>query len=236
MHTGPAAATAASTSRYNSRTRCRIVAATSGDANKVAAALAYGWDRVSTSRYVTVAGSDNLTASFSAEQIAGRIEGGYRFAVPNVLGLPGHEWFVPYAALQMQAFYTPSYSESAAPGSSSVFALNYAAQTTTTTRTELGAWFDRIIALDNSTILALRTRTAWAHDYWSGLDISAAFQSLPGSGFTVNGALPAPNSLLASAGAEIAFKNGFSIDCWLDSELAQRSQTYSGNARLRYAF
>jgi len=202
----------------------------------VAAALAYGWDGVSTSRYVTLAGTDNLIASFSAEQIAGRIEGGYRFAVPNVLGLPGHEWVVPYAALQMQAFYTPSYSESAASGSSSIFALNYAAQTTTTTRTELGAWFDRIIALDNSTILALRTRTAWAHDYWSGLDISAAFQSLPGSGFTVSGALPAANSLLASAGAEIAFKNGFSIDCWLDSELAQRSQIYSGNARLRYAF
>ncbi len=201
-----------------------------------AAALAYGWDRVSTSRYATVTGSDNLTASFSAQQIAGRIEGGYRFAVPNVLGLPGHEWFVPYAALQMQAFYTPSYSESAASGSSSIFALNYAAQTTTTTRTELGAWSDQIIALDNGTILALRARTAWAHDYWSGLNISAAFQSLPGSGFTVNGALPAPNSLLASAGAEIAFKNGFSIDCWLDSELAQRSQTYSGNAQLRYAF
>jgi outer membrane autotransporter protein len=184
---------------------------------------------------VTVAGIDNLTAAFSAEQVAGRIEGGYRFAAPNVLGLPGHDWFVPYAALQMQAFYTPSYGESAASGSP-VFALNYAAQTTTATRTELGAWFDRIIALDNGTILALRTRTAWAHDYWSGLNVSAAFQSLPGSDFTVYGALPAPNSLLASAGAEIALKNGFSIGCWLDSELAQRSQTYSGNALLRYAF
>jgi outer membrane autotransporter protein len=202
----------------------------------VMAALAYGWDRVSTSRTVTVAGTDNLTAAFSAEQIAGRIEGGYRFTVPNVAGLPGHVWFVPYAALQMQAFYTPSYSESAASGSSSVFALNYSAQTTTTTRTELGAWFDRIIALDNGTMLALRTRTAWAHDDWSGLDISAAFQTLPGPSFTVNGALPASNSLLASAGAEIAFKNGFSIDCWLDTELAPLSQTYSGNARLRYAF
>jgi uncharacterized protein with beta-barrel porin domain len=202
----------------------------------VAAALAYGWDRVSTSRYVTLAGNDNLTATFSAEQIAGRIEGGYRVAVPNVFGVPGREWFVPYAALQSQAFYTPSYSESAAPGSSSVFALTYNAQTTTDTRTELGAWFDHIIALDDGAVLALRTRTAWAHDYWSGVAINAAFQTVPGSGFTVFGAVPASNSLLASAGAEIAFKNGFSVDCWLDSELAQGSQTYSGNARLRYAF
>ncbi len=202
----------------------------------LAAALAYGWDRVSTSRYVTVAGNDNLTAAFSAEQIAGRVEGGYRLAAPNVAGLPGRGWFVPYAALQVQTFSTPSYAESAASGSSSVFALNYAAQTTTTTRTELGAWFDRNVTLDNGAVLALRTRTAWAHDYWSGLDISAAFQSLPGTGFTVSGALPAPNFLLASAGAELAFNNGFSVGCWLDSALAQRSQTYSGNARLRYAF
>jgi outer membrane autotransporter protein len=202
----------------------------------VAAALSYGWDGVSTSRYLTVAGTDNLTAAFSAEQVAGRIEGGYRFAVPNLVGLPGHEWFVPYAALQAQAFYTPSYGESAASGSSSVFALNYAAQTTTDTRTELGAWFDRIIALDDGTTLALRTRTAWAHDFWSGVDIGAAFQTIPGTGFTVDGAVPAANSLLASAGAEIAFKNGFSIGCWLDSQLAQGSQTYTGNARLRYSF
>jgi outer membrane autotransporter protein len=202
----------------------------------VAAALAYGWDGVSTSRYVTLAGSDNLTAAFSAEQVAGRVEGGYRFAVPNVLGVPGHEWFVPYTALQVQAFYTPSYGESAAPGSSSVFALNYAAQTTTDIRTELGAWLDRVIALNNGTVLALRTRLAWAHDYWSGLDIGAAFQALPGSGFTVRGAVPTANSLLASVGAEIAFNNRISIDCWLDSQLAERSQTYTGNARLRYAF
>jgi len=202
----------------------------------VAAALAYGWDRVSTSRYVTLAGSDNLTAAFSGEQIAGRIESGYRFAMPNMAGWAGRGWFVPYGALQAQAFFTPSYSEGAAPGSSSVFALNYASQTTTDTRTELGVWFDRIIALDDGALVALRTRTAWAHDYWSGLDINAAFQTVPGSSFTVTGAVPAANSLLASAGAEIAFKNGFSIDCWLDTQLAAQSQTYSGNARLRYSF
>ena len=202
----------------------------------MAAAVAYGWDQVSTSRFVTVAGSDNLTAAYSAQQAAGRFEGGYRFAVPYLGGWPGHAWFIPYGAVQEQAFYSPSYGESAASGSSSVFALNYAAQTTTDTRTELGAWFDRTIALDNGAILALRTRTAWAHDYWSGVAITAGFQTLPGTNFTVNGALPAANSLLASAGAEIGFRNGFSIGGWLDTQWAQRSQVYSGNARLRYSF
>jgi uncharacterized protein with beta-barrel porin domain len=46
----------------------------------VATVLAFGWDRVSTSRNLTLAGMDTLTADFSAYDFSGRIEGGYRFA------------------------------------------------------------------------------------------------------------------------------------------------------------
>ena len=106
----------------------------------VAATLAYAWQRESTGRFVTVAGTDDLTAGFAANDIGGRIEGGYRFAIPDIFAVPGLG-FIPYAAFQMQAFYTPAYSETAASGSSQ-FALAYDAQTTTVTRTELGAWFD----------------------------------------------------------------------------------------------
>ena len=139
------------------------------------------------------------------------------------------------AALQVQSFHTPSYSEFAASGSPQ-FALAYDARTTNTTRTELGAWFDRTIALDNGTILALRTRTAWAHDHWSDPSMTATFESLPGSSFTVIGAAPVRDSLLTSAGAEISFKNRISLAARFDSELAQRSQTYIGSARLRYTW
>ena len=204
------------------------------DAAYVSAALAYGWHRVTTDRVLTVAGIDHLTADFSANNIGGRIEGGYRFAIPGVFDLPGFG-FTPYAALQMQAFRTPSYSEIAASGSS-IFALNYNAHTTTVTRTELGAWLDRSISLNDGAILGLRTRAAWAHDNWSDTRMTAAFQSLPGSSFTVIGATPVHDSLLASAVAEISFRNGISLAGKFDSELAQRSQTYVGTARLRYTF
>lgn len=199
----------------------------------VSAALAYGWHHVSTDRVLTVAGLDHLTADFSANNFGGRIEGGYRFAVPGVFELPGFG-FIPYAAFQMQAFRTPSYSEIAVSGSSS-FALDYSAHTTTTTRTELGAWFDRSMLL-NGAILSLRTRAAWAHDNWSGTSMTAAFQSLPGSSFTVTGATPVHDSLLASAVAEVSFVNGISLAGKFDTELARHSQTYVGTARLRYAW
>ena len=91
--------------------------------------------------------------------------------------------------------------------------------------------------VDNGATLSLRTRTAWAHDHWSSSSVTAMFQSLPGSSFfTVNGAVPVSDSLLALAGAEIRFSNGFAVAGWFDSELAQRSQTYSGTARLRYTW
>lgn len=204
------------------------------DAAYVSAALAYGWHDVSTDRFLNVAGIDHLTANFSANNVGGRIEGGYRFAIPGVFYLPGFG-FTPYAALQMQAFRMPSYSESAASGSS-IFALNYGAHTTTTTRTELGAWVDRSLGLNDGAILALRTRAAWAHDDWSDARMTAAFQSLPGSSFTVIGATPAHDSMLASAVAEVSFRNGISVAGKFDTELAPRSQTYVGTARLRYTW
>jgi outer membrane autotransporter protein len=206
------------------------------DAAYVSAALAYGWHQVATDRILTAAGLgfEHLTADFSANNVGGRIEGGYRFAVPGAFYLPGFG-ITPYAAFQMQAFRTPSYSEIAASGSS-IFALTYNAHTTTTTRTELGAWFDRSTGLNEGAILSLRTRAAWAHDDWSDTRMTAAFQSLPGSIFTVIGATPVHDSFLASGIAEVSFRNGISLAGKFDTELAPHSQTYVGTARLRYTW
>jgi len=200
----------------------------------VSAALAYGWHQMSTDRFVTVAGIDHLTADFSANNIGGRIEGGYRFAVPGVYGLSGFG-ITPYAAVQMQSFRTPSYSEIAVSGSS-IFALGYDAHTTTATRTELGAWFDRPVALYEGTMLSLRSRAAWAHDDWSDPRFTPTFLSLPGTNWTETGATPAHDLMLASAVAEISFRNGISLAGKFDAELGQHSHTYIGTARVRYTW
>jgi uncharacterized protein with beta-barrel porin domain len=224
-------------SGHSDMLQAAVYSVTRVDAAYVSAALAYGWHRESTDRFLSVAASDELTAKFSANNVGGRIEGGYRFAIPGAPGvffLPGFG-LTPYAAFQAQAFRTPSFSETAASGLSP-FALAYAAQTTTTTRTELGAWFDRVIVLDNSSILALRSRDAWAHDHWSDPSITAMFQSLPGFSFTEFGAEPARDSLLSSAEAEISFRNGISLLGRFDSEFARHSTTYAGTARLRYTW
>jgi uncharacterized protein with beta-barrel porin domain len=200
----------------------------------VSAALAYGFYSMSTGRTVTLPSTEDLTAAFAANDVGGRIEGGYRFAIPGVFGWPGFG-FTPYGALQAQYFMTPSYQETAASGAST-FALAYNSQTTSMIQTEFGAWFDETIALDNGASLALWTRAAWAYDHWSGTSMTAAFESIPGSSFPVFGAVPGPDSLLASVGAQISFKNGISLAGEFDSQLSESWQTYGGFVRLRYTW
>ncbi len=119
-------------------------------------ALAYGWHDVTTNRTVALAGVDLLQGRFRAETFSGRFEGGYRFATPFV-------GITPYAAAQVISFNLPAYAEQTLAGTG-MFALNYAAQTTTDTRTELGLRSDKSFALQDA-MLTLRGRAAWAHDY-----------------------------------------------------------------------
>jgi outer membrane autotransporter protein len=142
-------------------------------------------------------------------------------------------WFIPYAAARAQAFFSPAYGETA-DSVPSPFALNYAAQTTTALRTELGARIERTFGIANGETLSLRARAAWAHDFGASPYMIAALQSIPSATFTVQGAAAARDSVLLSAGAELGFANGFALGGSFDSEFAENSQTYSGTGRLSY--
>jgi hypothetical protein len=197
----------------------------------VSAALAYAWHDVTTDQYLSVGSTDRLTANFSANNVGARIEGGYRFNIPSLVQMPDFG-VTPYGALQAQAFYTPTYHENPA----SVFARSFDARTTTATRTELGAWVDQAYRLDNSASLILRGRVAWAHDNVSDPRVNVGFLSLPGSGFTVIGAAMPTDLLLATAGAEIRWFNGFSVGAQFDGEFADRAVRYGGLGRVRYSW
>ena len=49
----------------------------------LSAALAYGWQDITTDRTVTIAGVDQLRAQFNANAFSGRVEGGYRLSHPG---------------------------------------------------------------------------------------------------------------------------------------------------------
>jgi uncharacterized protein with beta-barrel porin domain len=105
----------------------------------------------------------------------------------------------------------------------------------TDARGELGARFDNFTVVAGMPLM-LRARLAWAHDWVSNPALGAAFQSLPGANFTVNGAAAPSNSALASAGAELFLNANWSLLAKFDGEFADGSRTYGGTGTLRYAW
>lgn len=134
----------------------------------------------------------------------------------------------PYAALQVTSVRLPGYTES-----SGSFALSFAGRTDTQTRSELGARFAHVSMLSEQSQLTLNGRAAWAHDFDNGNGAQGLFQALPGTAFTVLGAVPDDDALLLSGGAEIAWTNGVSFGGTFEGEFADNAQTYAGKGFLR---
>lgn len=191
----------------------------------VAAALAFTNNWFTTNR---LALGDQLTAKFNGQSFGGRVEGGYRFAMPSNAG---RIEISPYAAIQAQSFHTPNYSETDFSGGG--LGLNFNAKNETDTRSELGVRFADKTAISD-TPLILRARLAWAHDWVENPALNAAFQALPGSSFVVNGAPIPADSVLASVGAELRLTARWSVMAKFDGEFANSSQTYAGTGTLRY--
>jgi len=193
----------------------------------ISAALAYGWQDITTNRTVTIAGFDQLQAKFNANAWSGRAEEGYRFVAP---------WMgvTPYAAVQSTTFDLPAYAEHAIVGANT-FALTYNARSVTDTRSELGIRTDKSWAMTDS-IFTLRGRFAWAHDFNPDRNIGTTFQALPGASFVVNGAPQAHESALTTASAEVKWINGWSAAATFEGEFSQVTRSYAGKGVVRYTW
>jgi hypothetical protein len=73
-------------------------------------------------------------------------------------------------------------------------------------------------------------------DWISDPSLAALFQTLPGASFVVNGATPAKNSALTSAGAELRLANGVVLLAKFDGEFASHASTYAGTGTVRYTW
>jgi len=168
---------------------------------------------------------DALTANFVGQSYGGRLESGFRFAVLPLFGV------TPYGAVQAQAFHTPAYSEADTNGGG--FGLSYAAMNATDVRTEVGARFDDPTLLYSKPLI-LFGRLAWAHDFVRNPTLDAAFETLAGGAFTVNGSPIPQNSALTTLGAQLFLTANWSVLAKFEGEFASGSQTYAGTGTLRY--
>ena len=192
----------------------------------VSGALAIGNYWVTTNRTVTLPGGDSYSANFNAQGYGGRLESGYHIALSPFA-------FTPYTALQLQAFETPSFSESAASGATA-FALNYNSQRATDTRFELGAWADKTMVMPGGDAVKIFGRLAWAHDWQSNPSIQATFIGMPTASFVVDGARQAPDQALVTAGVEWRLAKNWTLMAKLDGEFGAGTTTYYATGRLTY--
>ena len=194
----------------------------------ITAALAYGWQDITTNRTVTIAGFDQLRARFNANTYSGRVEGGYRYVVPVIGGIG----ITPYAAGQFTTFNSPGYAEQVLAGANT-FALAYGARSITDPRSELGLRADKSFVTDMA-ILTLRARAAWSHDFNPGSAIAATFQALPGATFVVNGTAQARDAALTTASAEVKWNSHLSTAAIFEGEFSNVTRSYAGKGVVRY--
>jgi autotransporter-associated beta strand protein len=183
----------------------------------LAGVFGYGFHSTRTSRVI---GADLLAGGFNAHTFSGRVEAGYRFAA-------GAATFVPYAAVQATSFHLPAYAESSSAGTG--FALAHAAQTELSARTELGGR-----AAYTAGGVTLSGRVAWAYNAANSRGVSAAFQTLPGTSFTINGASPARHALLLDAGLEATLAEGLAAKLTFSGEFSRNVVGYGASAKLSY--
>ena len=131
--------------------------------------------------------------------------------------------WTPYAAVQPQTFHSQAFSETDVLAGG--LALNYQANDTVDTRTEIGARLATSVPLLNGMALDFQGRAAWAHDFVSAPTLGVAFQSLPGTSFAVYGARLADNSALVSAGGELHITRSLSLIAKFDGEFVPRSRS-----------
>jgi hypothetical protein len=193
----------------------------------VATALSYGWQAITSDYQVTPAGSGPLNAAVNANAYSGRLEGGYRLAMPW-LGI------TPYAAAQITTFRLAS-DATQPPHTANAFPATPGGDTFTDSRSELGLRASTSFALLGS-MMNLRGRLAWAHDFSAGQSVPPAFQSLPGQGFVTGGTALAPNAALTGIALELRDLNGWSAAANFDSEVSRLVHSYGGKAALRYAW
>ena len=183
----------------------------------VTAALAYGWQDVT-----ALTGFDQLQAEADANAYSGRIETGYRFAMPW-LGI------APYAAGQFTDFHLPA---DVAPALSDPFSGVAGSTSVTDTRSELGFRTDKSFSLPG-TALTLRSRFAWAHDFNPDRVTSALFQNPP---IASSGATQAPDSALAIASAELKWLDSLLASVSFQGEFSNTTRSYAGKAFIRYVW
>lgn len=200
------------------------------------AAIAYSRFDGNATRVVTGIGTTETERSSGvSSQLAGRVEFGRPFNVSELVG--GQVALTPFVALQPAQLWTPGMSEtsSAQSGGGGVFGLTYQPQATTSLPSFLGAQVDARTEISGRPLTAW-VRASWVHEFLTSRSVTAGFQVLPGTSFTVDGARAASDAARIDMGAKYMLGNQTSLFANGNIELSGRGQSLAGTVGLRFTW
>lgn len=195
----------------------------------LAATLHYARVDTSVERTITGIGTTEYAKGrFASDQLGGRLEFGWKQAQRGYS-------LTPFVAIEPTALWQRAYTESSTTvgGGPGLLGLSYGANTVTSFPTYLGAQFDMHRQLDNGQILSPYLRASWVHEFNPDRSIHASFISIPGAGFTVDGARAAADAARIETGATLAFQRGSTLFVNVASEVSGRSRSFAGLAGAR---
>lgn len=197
------------------------------DHGYASASLGYGNLHVTTTRTVTVAGTDVLSSNVTLNEFGGRVEGGYRFNVEDQFGM------TPYLGVSLQYINTPPYAESVQRGTSS-YTLSYLSQKNPFSYIEAGARLDRSFQLDDGLTLSAQGTIGWSHQLGYNPTSTVSFQSLIGSSFKLSGIKPANDIAVLGLNLQAQKATGLSFGVRLDSQVGAGTVILQGTGNFAY--
>jgi uncharacterized protein with beta-barrel porin domain len=194
-----------------------------------AASASYARLDNTTSRTITGVGpSETARGSFTSDQLSARLELGWRRAFVGFA-------LTPFVAIEPAVLWARGYSETTTivGGGAGVLGLNFASRTTTSLPTFLGLQADTQIILKNGIVMVPYGRASWVHEFEPSRQINAAFVSVPGAAFTVDGARPASDAARIDTGSRVTLDATRSLFANLSGEWSGVGQSYAAVAGFR---
>lgn len=191
-----------------------------------AATLSYArFDNSTTRTIVGIGPTETASGSFASDQLAARLELGWKQAYGRVN-------VTPFVAVEPAVLWQRGFTETGA----NVLGLTVASHTSTSLPTFLGVQVDGRILTPEGLVFAPYSRVSWVHEFEPDRRVSASLITLPGSTFTVAGARAAGDAGRLDFGGKLYLPGGPALFANFAGEWSDRTETYSATGGFRAAW
>ena len=183
------------------------------------------FDNTTNRTIIGVGPTEVARGNFASDQVSARFELGWKRAFAQYT-------LTPFVAVEPAAVRAHSYNEvsNSVAGGAGVLGLSFAARTTTSLPTFVGAQIETRTVFSDGVTMTPYARASWVHEFEPNRQVNPAFISVPTATFTVDGARAASDAVRIDAGMKFAIDPARSLFANLSGEWSNIGQSISATA------